>query len=512
MPIEKLQRAVSLEAERIEALKQLIPEAVADGKIKWDSLKEALGETLEDESPDAEDFGLFWPGKREARKLAAKPSKGTLVPVPGEGVEEDSTENIFIEGDNLEVLKLLQKSYTGRIKMIYIDPPYNTGNDFIYKDDFKEPLDAYLRKTKQKDDEGTLLTTNTKTDGRFHSNWLNMMYPRLRLARNLLRDDGVIFVSIDDNEVHNLRQLMNEIFGEENFIAEFVWKCRQFPDARAVTKVSTDHEYLLVYSRSSQTSMKGIERDESKFSNPDKDPRGDWMSRSLLGLANAEQRPNLHYEIVEPESGRRFSPPSNTGWRYSIDRMNALIANNCILFPTKPDGRPREKKFRADLLNDLISFPSIIDGVHTSQGTAEIREFFGFQAIDFPKPVELIKRITSQVLITDDIVLDFFAGSGTTAQAVMELNKQDGGNRKFILVQLPEETNLTQFKTIAEITKERIRRSIKKLKDKDSGKLQMDDVKLDLGFKVFKLEQSSFRQWQDYRGEDLPGLHALMEG
>jgi adenine-specific DNA-methyltransferase len=510
MPVQKLQPNFNLEQDRIEMLKQLIPEAVSDGKIDWDVLKEALGEYLEDEGADVEHFGLSWAGKREARRLASIPSKGTLVPVLGEGIDEDTTGNIFIEGDNLEVLKLLQKSYAGRVRLIYIDPPYNTGNDFIYKDDFSEPTEEYLKRTGQADEDGNLLTTNPKSSGRFHANWLNMMYPRLRLARNLLRDDGIIFVSIDDNEVNNLKCLCNEIFGEENFIAQFIWKSRQFPDTRSVSKVSNDHEYLLAFSKSGDVGLKGIERDESKFSNPDNDPRGDWMSRSILGLATASQRPNLHYAIVDPITEISYNPPENTGWRYAKERMQKMIDGGYILFPSKENGRPREKKFRSDLLSEFISFPTIINDVFTANGTFEIREIFGFEAFDFPKPVVLLKRLIEQAIDKDDLTIDFFSGSCTTAHAVLECNKEDHGNRRFIMVQIPDKTSNSQYPTIADLGKERIRRVIKKIKDEQAEKLDLSEGDpQDLGFKVYKLDRSNLKIWKDYDGEDIPEFEQL---
>jgi adenine-specific DNA-methyltransferase len=351
------------------------------------------------------------------------------------------------------------------------------------------------------------------------------MYPRLFLARQLLREDGVIFVSIDDNEVYNLRLLMNEIFGEENFIAQLIWKSRQFTDARAVTNVSTDHEYILVYARQSDFSLRGVERDESKFSNPDNDPRGPWMSRSILGLATAEQRPNLHYDIVDPETGISYPPPPDTGWRYAKERMGSLIEEGRILFPPSPDGRPREKKFRADLMSEYISFPTIIDDVFTADGTAEMRELFGFQAFDFPKPSELVRRLVEQATVDDDLVLDFFAGSGSTAQAVLWQNRQDGGQRRFICIQLPEpldedsEVARRGFATVAEIGKERIRRVIAGMRQpaKGDGQLPLDmrEVPADLGFKVFKLAPSTFRHWEPPAGQEPEALEqqlALFEG
>ena len=422
--------------------------------------------------------------------------------------------NLLVQGDNLLALKALLPYYAGKVKCIYIDPPYNTGNDFIYPDNYADPLATYLQLTGQQDAEGNLLTSNPETSGRYHSAWLSMMYPRLFLARQLLREDGVIFVSVDDHEVHNLRLLMNEVFGEENFIAQLVWKSRQFTDTRAITNVSTDHEYMLVYAKRSDFSLRGVERDESKFSNPDNDPRGPWMSRSILGLATMEQRPNLHYDIVDPQTGISYSPPANTGWRYSNERMQSLINDGRILFPSSPSGRPREKKFRADLIDDYISFPSIIDDVFTADGTAEIRELFGFQVFDFPKPSELMRRLVEQVTAQDDLVVDFFAGSSSIAYAVFLQNRQDGERRRFICIQLPEpvakdsEIVRRGFSTVADIGKERIRRVIAQMQEGEGGQLPLDlRPDEDLGFKVFKLAPSNLRPWRGVE-EDVPDAYA----
>jgi len=489
--------------QQMAELRKLFPAAVTEGKIDFEKLRQLLGEDLA-EGPER--FGLSWSGKSDAIRNIQTPTTATLLPARGESVSFDATENLIIEGDNLEVLKLLQGGYHGRVKMIYIDPPYNTGGEFIYPDNYKEGLADYLKFSGQVSGEGVKLTTNAETDGRYHSKWLTMMYPRLFLARNLLREDGVIFVSIDDHEVHNLRAVMNEIYGEENFVGQIVWKCRQFPDARALTGLSTDHEYLLVYFKGSDGEFHGVPRDESKFANPDNDPRGEWMSRSILGLATPDRRPNLHYPIIEPVTNRQFHPPTNTGWRYSRETMNKLITEGRILFPKKDDGRPREKKFRKELESDNKPYASIITAVFTAEVTQEIRGLFGEEVIGFPKPSRLLRSIIEQIAHEDDIVLDFFAGSGTTAQAVLELNAQDGGNRKFILVQLPEPTERKDFPTIAEITKERVRRVIQKLsraktqrREEEAGKLKLGDLaslrESDLGFKAFKLSSSNFKVW-----------------
>jgi len=498
----------NLPADKTAELLRLFPEIRTEGdKIDFDKLKLVLGQTVD---VGKERYGMTWAGKADCFKTIQAPSTGTLLPAPDESVDFDTTENIIIEGDNLEVLKLLQKAYLGKVKMIYIDPPYNTGNDFIYPDNYAESLQTYLEYTGQVDDEGKKFSTNTDTDGRFHSRWMNMMYPRLYLARNLLSDDGLIFISISDHEVASLRSLMNEIFGEESFSAQFVWKSRKYPDSRAKTGVSTDHEYIILYARSQTGVLRGVERDETKFANPDNDPRGEWMSRSLLGLATKSQRPNLHYPIVNPITMHTFTPPENTGWRYSQDRMQKLIETGCILFPDKPDGRPREKKFRADLQNEFVAFASIIDDVFTADGTSEIRELFGEDVFDFSKPSSLIHRLAKQGMDEDSIVLDFFAGSGTTAHAVLNLNKEDNGNRKFILVQLPEPTEKKDFPTIADITKERVRRVIKKLNDDEVGQLPMGG-KQDRGFRVLKLAESNFKGWDASAPKDGAALARQLE-
>jgi len=484
----------------IARLRALFPVAFTEGRIDFEVLKSLLGAEVDERE---EKYGLNWHGKRRARQLALTPSTGTLRPCPEESVDWDTTQNLMIEGDNLEVLKLLQKSYAGKVKLIYIDPPYNTGKDFVYPDNFQDSIKNYLALTGQVEG-GHKISSNTEASGRFHTDWLNMMYPRLKLARAVLREDGAIFVSCDDGEVANLRQLLDDIFGEECFVAQFVWKARKFTDARANTNVSTDHEYLLAYARSPEFSLRGIGRDESKFANPDGDPRGTWMSRSLLGLATKEQRPNLHYDIEEPGTGRVFEPDPSTGWRYSKDRMLELIVEGSVLFPRKDDGRPREKKFRSDMQSEFIAFRSIIEGVHTADGTAEIRACFGEDVFTFPKPVELIRQIVEQVTAMDDICMDFFAGSGTTGVAVAAQNELDEGQRRFILVQLPEPLSadnreqavaakylekLGRPKLVSELTKERLRRAGKELRAKNpmfAG---------DLGFRVFELDSSNIRAW-----------------
>ena len=515
-------KSPDIKAENLAALRALFPELVTEGTdgvaVNLDVLKQLVGDRTVTDTE--EKYGLNWHGKRRARQLALTPSAGTLRPCPEDSVDWDATQNIMIEGDNLEVLKLLQKSYAGKVKLIYIDPPYNTGKDFVYPDNFQDSIKNYLELTGQIGEGGRKLSSNTEASGRFHTDWLNMMYPRLKLARNLLREDGAVFISSDDGEVANLRAILDDIFGAENFVAQFVWKARQFTDARAVTNVSTDHEYILAYARDAGFAVRGVGRDESKFTNPDEDPRGPWMSRSMLGLATRDQRPNLHYDIVEPDTDRRFPPNPSTGWRYSPDKMQRLINEKAILFPPKDDGRPREKKFRKDMMAEFIAFRSIIDGVHTANGTEEIRTIFGAEVFNFPKPTELLRQLIEQVADTGDVVMDFFAGSATTAHAVWLQNSSANDFRRWILVQLPEQLDpankdqkvavdfcdkLGKPRTIAELTKERLRRAGKKIRDENplfAG---------DLGFRVFKLASSNIRAWEPDRDKLAETLEASIE-
>lgn len=507
--------------DRLEKLKTDFPEIFTEGKIDIEKFKATF---TDDINFDNERYVLNWAGKSDAFKVLQIPTTATLKPQPEESVNFDTTENIFIEGENLEVLKVLQKSYYGKIKCIIIDPPYNTGNDsFIYPDSFKENKTDYEKRIGDKDEEGYLMKEgmfhkNSKDSGHYHSNWLSMMYPRLFLAKNLLREDGVIFVHIDDNEVHNLRMIMNEIFGEENFISSLIWKSRQIVDSRTQNGVSNDHEYILVYGRN-DGGLRGKKSSIDKYKNPDNDERGSWMSNSILGLATAGQRPNLHYDITNPETGISYSPPAETGWRYSKDTMAAKINDKRIVFPAKKDGRPREKKFLSELESEYTGFSSLIstDVGYTLNGTRELRDILEGNFFPFPKPVSIIKTLIEQGLsyepTDENIVLDFFGGSATTAQAVLELNKEDRGNRKFILVQLPEQCDENSeaykagYKTIADISKERIRRVIKKIETeqakeqkKQEGEIDFGDKQenknLDLGFKSFKLSSSNFKIWR----------------
>jgi adenine-specific DNA-methyltransferase len=529
MTIQKLRPTFTFTEDRLRELQQVVPEAFADGKINWETLREALGEVLEDETQ--EHFGLTWPGKREARRLAALPPQGTLVPARGEGVDEETTHNLFIEGENLEALKLLQKSYAGRVKMIYIDPPYNTGNDFIYEDDYSEPLEAYLKRTGQMDEAGRRLTTNTRASGRFHSRWLSMIYPRLLLARQLLREDGVIFVSIDDNEVHHLRQVMNEVFGEENFVACVIWQHSIQPKGY-VERFSLHHNYILIYQKSASFELLGIPRTaehNKNYSNPDNDPNGPWRPGDVR---NALFRPNLIYEIRTP-SGKVILPPKN-GWRWSRETLMEKIKTGEIIF--SPD---ESRIIRKIYLKNVQSRApeSIWFGKEvgtTRDANNQLKELFdGKVVFDTPKPVELLKKILKIALTGNDddefIALDFFAGSGSLAQAVFEFNNESDNQVRctFVCIQMPEaisedtpsglEANRMGFYTVSDIGKERIRRVIRKMKEEQNGQLPLPATEdgqpspLDLSFKVLKLTRSHFKPWAPLPPTDAQTLDSLFE-
>jgi len=483
--------------DKIAELLRLFPEIRTEGgKLDFDRLKLALGESVD---VGKERYGMNWPGKAECFKTIQAPSLGTLRPCSEESINFDTTENLIIEGDNLEVLKLLQKSYLGKIKMIYIDPPYNTGNDFIYPDNFAESLQTYLEYTGQVDEAGTKFGTNPETDGRFHSKWMNMMYPRLYLARNLLREDGAIFISIDDCEVHKLRALMDELFGEENFVAMMAWQKKDTPSNDAKS-VSITHEYVVTYSRSETFQRLLLPRNDDQlanYKNPDNDPRGPWIRSTLI---RKEFRAERCYIVKNPQ-GRERVPPPGTSWRVPPATYETLVKENRIWWGQDADGElPFKKKFLTEVRDGVVpvTWWDYEFAGSNRNAKVEIRQTFdGEVPFDTPKPSSLIARMLGLTTgnDVDDIVLDFFAGSGTTAHAVLELNKQDGGNRRFILVQLPEPTDRKDFPTIADITKERVRRVIKKLNAEDAGKLALDSAGQDRGFRVFKLAESNFTTW-----------------
>jgi adenine-specific DNA-methyltransferase len=482
----------------IAKIAELFPNCITEdrdenGKIRrvvdFDQLRQELSASLV-EGP-RERYTLSWPGKNEANLTANAPIAKTLRPCEEESVDFKNTRNLFIEGDNLDVLKLLQETYLNKVKMIYIDPPYNTGNDFIYEDDFAEDTETFLKRSNQKDEEGNRLVANTESNGRFHSDWLTMIYPRLKLARNLLRDDGVIFISIDDNEVHNLRKVCDEIFGEDRFIAAFIWKSRLNKDNRSTNGASKDHEYIICYGKQ----IRGSERDQAQYKNSDDDHRGPWTSANMVGLATSDRRPNLHYDLINPATGTNYGCPK-MGWRYEPKTMDRLMAEDRILWPEDPYGRPRRKAFMDELESVYTGFSSIVgDKWFTKDGTADIDSLFGSRVMVFPKPTGLIVEVLEQGDLNNDIILDFFSGSATTAHAVMQLNATDGGNRKFIMVQLPEPCDEKSepfkggYKTIAEIGKERIRRAGKKIKEESP----ITTTNLDIGFRVFKVDTSNMK-------------------
>ncbi|MDE5574622.1 MAG: site-specific DNA-methyltransferase [Bacteroidales bacterium] len=501
-----------------------MPEVFDEGKIDWEKLRAALGE---DVNFTDERYRLNWAGKSDAFRVMQEASTSTLVPCREESVDFDNTQNIFIEGENMEVLKVLQKSYFGKVKMIYIDPPYNTGNDsFIYPDRFAESREEYMRRVGDKDENGYMLRDgmfrkNSKENGQYHSNWLNMMMPRLYLAKSLLREDGVIFVSIDDNEVHNLRLLMNEIFGEENFIGDIIWE-KRFTRNNDAKLMSSLYDHNLLYRKSESVNIlreKRTEKSNLIYSNPDKDPRGAWTSVSYVSQRTKKQRPNLSYEIENPFTGEKIVHEVNA-WKYSYEQYLIHAKENRLWWgQTGNNAYPRLKRFLSELEDGIVPV-NLWDYKSTGtldDGTKEVDTLLGKDIFDYPKPHSLIKRMLELGTQKESIILDFFAGSGTTAHAVMQMNREDGGNRKYICVQLPElcdensEASKAGYKTIADIAKERIRRAGTKIyaeieaeQGKQREQLPLDDTKQtkmpDLGFKVFKLSDSNFKQWRKIQG------------
>lgn len=486
--------------ERLEQLKQLMPDLFTnDGKLNISELKKVVDPKSINET---ERYEFRWFGKTNAKREAFTPTDATLVYDEKRSVNPTESKNLIIEGENLAVLKLLSKSYREQVKCIYIDPPYNTGKDFVYSDKFNQDKKEYWEEAEMTEN-GYKIDTNVETDGRFHSNWLNMMYSRLLIARQLLREDGVIFISIDDNEVHHLRKLCDEVFGEENFVAQFIWKSRQNKDNRTTTGASNDHEYIICYSKNNEEkALKGSERKTEQYTNPDDDERGDWASGNMVGILPENLRPNCHYDLVHPTTKINYGKPK-MGWRYDIHTMKRLIEENRILWPKTDTGRPRRKVFLNDLNDNFTGFSSIIgENIFTRNGTKEIETLFDSRVFDFPKPLEIIKELINQVLEDGDIFLDFFAGSGSSGQAVIDLNQQNGRLIKFIIVQLPEKVHRNSeaynsgYKKISDITIERNKRVIENLRAsaKSAGDLfkTKEDKTKGLGFKVFKLQKSNF--------------------
>ncbi len=502
-PLENIQ-SHDWNKERLAQLKNLMPDLFTnDGQLNINELKKVVDPSLVTET---ERYEFRWFGKSNAKREAFTPNDVTLVYDENRSVNPTESGNIIIEGENLAVLKLLSNSYREQVKCIYIDPPYNTGKDFVYSDKFNQNKKEYWEDAEMTEN-GYKIDSNTETDGRFHSNWLNMMYSRLLIARQLLKEDGVIFISIDDNEVHHLRKLCDEVFGEENFVGEFIWKSRQNKDNRTTTGASIDHEYIICYSKYNESkALRGSERKVEQYTNPDNDPRGDWASGNMVGILPENLRPNCHYDLINPDTGLNYGRPK-MGWRYDQNTMNRLIEEDRIIWPASQDGRPRRKVFLNELSDGFTGFSSIIgENIFTRNGSKEIDDLFGFRAFDFPKPAALIEELVDQVTDDNDIVLDFFAGSGSTGQAVMELNEQNGRKLRYILVQLPEATDEKSeaynegYKKISDITIERNKRVIEKIiKEKKEAQPDLFSKKEDeqnqlkgLGFKVFKLQKSNF--------------------
>ena len=495
--------SMNIEQTNLDKLRSVFPECVSEGKLDIDKLLSLCGEYIDN---DFEKYKFEWKGKADCLRLAQKRSTGTLRPCPEESVDWDTTQNLYIEGDNLEVLKLLQTTYYRKVKMIYIDPPYNTGNDFVYADNFADPMARYKEVTQQ------TTKSNPETMGRYHTNWLNMMYPRLRLAANLLRDDGVIFISIDDNEVDNLKKLCNEVFGEENFVAQFIWQKRTSPDARK--KISDGHEYIVMYCKTADLLNDAVsllplsDKDRESYKNPDNDVRGPWVSSDFTAQG---YRPNQMYKITTP-GGAEYYPPAGTCWKNVEEVYLQQAAEGRFWYGTDGKGMPRRKTYLAEKQgrNMWTWWPNSEVG-HTQEATKEIKSLFADapNIFDFPKPTRLLKRMVSIASKNDDIILDFFSGSATTAHAVMQVNAEDGGNRHFILVQLPElcdeksEAHKAGYKNICEIGKERIRRAGKKiLEEHTQVTMEEDKQPLDVGFRVFKLDTSNLKTWDATPIED----------
>lgn len=498
--------------ENFKKLAELFPNAVTEtidenGEVVRAIDKDVLMQEINTHVVDGKEerYQFTWPDKKKSVLLANAPINKTLRPCREESVGKDGTpggfdsENLYIEGDNLEVLKLLQETYLGKIKMIYIDPPYNTGNDFVYEDNFAQSTEEYLANSGQFDEEGNRLVKNLDSNGRFHTDWLNMIYPRLKLAKDLLSDDGVVFMSIDDNEIENLRKICNEIFGEENFIAQIIWKKRSTPPNDKV--IGAAHEYILSFGKNiSNTKLHLRARTQEqlmRYQNPDNHPKGPWAPGDLsANVKGGRYVASLYYPIINPNTGEEHYPPQNGNWRFNKQTVEKLLKNNEISFGNDGKGRPKLKRFLCDV-KEGITYTSLWDFVPlNTQGSKEMTELLGNIAIfDNPKPADLIKELVKLGGDNNAIILDFFSGSATTAHAVMQQNAEDGGKRKFIMVQLPEETDEKSeaykagYKNICEIGKERIRRAGAKIKEEAGLTAQ----NLDVGFRVLKCDSSNMK-------------------
>ena len=512
-------KSVNLTRSNIDRIAEWFPNVMTETRdeagnirraVDFDLLRQELSEDLVE--GDRERYQLTWPGKKRAILSANTPTDKTLRPVREESVDWDHTRNLYIEGDNLEVLKLLQESYLNKVKLMYIDPPYNTGNDFIYKDDFRESAREYLQASGQKDADGNRLVPNPAAWGRYHSDWITMMYPRLKVARNLLAPDGSMFISIDDYEMHNLRKLCDEIFGPENFVAAIVWQ-RAFSPKNDSRLFSANHDYILVYARDiDRFNIRKLPRTSesvSRYRNPDNDPRGPWMPDNLTVKTFTE---DYYYPITTP-SGKVIYPTRGRCWFTSRENMQKLIDDNRVWFGETGDNMPRLKRFLSEVQDGMVPLTVWLhhEVGHNQEGRQELKKLFdGGAYFDGPKPTRLLKQIIRIAdCKPDDIILDFFSGSAAVADAVMQLNAEDGGRRRYILVQLPEEVDERSdafragFRTICDIGRERIRRAAKKIRE-DTG------ADIDYGFRVFRVDSSNMKDVchaPDKLGQaDLPGL------
>lgn len=466
----------------------------ATGEVKLAVDFDMLRQELSSEIVEGKDerYQFVWPDKKKAIILANAPINATLRPCPEESVDFENTQNLYIEGDNLDVLKCLKETYLGKVKMIYIDPPYNTGNDFVYNDDFAGSVEEYLANSGQYDDQGNRLVANTESNGRFHTDWLNMMYPRLKVARDLLSVDGVIFISMDENEIDNLEKICNEIFGEQNFVGKVIWE-RAFAPKNDAKYFSDSHDYIIVYARNINAFSIGLlprtEEANARYKNPDNDPKGPWSADNMTVKTYSAA---YDYEIITP-NGTIMTPPNGRCWFTSKERMLKLIEEGRVWFGENGGNMPRLKRYLADVQQGMtpITIWKYTEVGHNQEGRQEVKQLFeGKGYFDGPKPLRLLKRILTIANSKNSIVVDFFSGSATTAHAIMQLNAEDGGNRKFIMVQLPEATDEKSeafkagYKTICDIGKERIRRAAKKIKE-DTG------ADIDYGFRVLKLDSSN---------------------
>ena len=508
-------RSADVIDDNLERLKALFPEAFTDGKVDFAVLRQLLGDAVDERE---EKYGLNWHGKRRARQLALTPSTGTLRPCLEDSVDWDTTQNLMIEGDNLEVLKLLQKSYAGRVNLIYIDPPYNTGKDFIYPDDYRDSIRSYLNLTGQTDDKNARISSNTEASGRFHTAWLNMMYPRLLVSRSLLSVDGVIFLTIGDTECTHLVQICKDVFGEENFRAHIVWQ-KKYAVSQDDPGIASMHDHVIVFSKSDQFKRNLLPRTEkqtARYKNPDNDPRGPWSADNYISNKSKDERPTLWYPITHPKTKAAVWPKESSVWRYSKEQHERIESQGRLYWgPDLNYERPRIKKFLTEVQDGVVpsTWWPFVEVGHNDEAQKETGELVGAKVFSTPKPLRLMDRILDLASTSNSLVMDFFAGSGSFGHAVLHKNSTDGGSRRFVLVQLPESLSLDDAnqrmaaafcdsvgrpRNIAEATKERLHRASTQIKGKKPG------CNGDLGFRVFRLDTSNIRAW-DPKPDDLEG-------